>query len=610
MTKLAAKRFFRFATGLVAISMIAILLGTTPVAAQLTSGNIESQKLSWPDAAAGQEFGHAVAVDGDSMAISAPNINDNNFFVEGGVITFSQRDNEWVAEEFVGVPADPNGGFTQAEFGWSLAIEGDTLVVGAPATDSNSGAAYVFTREFIPNPDGDWVLSQRLASDDPQQNDRFGSSVAIDNGTLVIGAQNDGFAGAAYVYEQTATGFVPQARLAAPDGEVGDTFGRSVAIDGNTILVGAPNDDINRVDQGSVRVFADSGNGWEQQQVLSRSDGLRIERFGISLAIDGNHLIIGAPFRPPDTPQRQGAVYFYSRTGDIWDEGQQVLPPDDTPTRFGRSVDLQNGTAVIGTGDFPVDGSVHQYAFDGNEWGQQVEHFSSDGVDTGQYLGFSVALDGDTIVSGAPQDEDAGSRAGAAYIFDSTQAQPLNFCNGLVVTVDLSVGQRPTSGDDVILGTPGPDVVNAGDGADVICGEGGDDTINAGNGPDLVFGGDGDDTIQAGQGRDTAFGERGDDFISGGKGKDTLDGGAGDDDIRGNEGTDTIFGGQGRDELRGGQKADVINGNAGDDNLVGGTRPDVLVGGSGLDTYNGGSGIDTCQADPNGLTEQRTRCER
>ena len=598
----------RFTMGLAAISMVAILLATTPAAAQLFTGNIESQKLSWPDAGPRQEFGHAVAVDGDTMVISAPIDSGSASYLEGSVIAFTRENNEWEPDEFVGIPTDPNASSERAEFGWSLAVEGDMLAVGAPGTDSNSGSVYVFTREFIGNPETNWIFSQRLQSTDPQPNFRFGSSVAIDNGILVIGAQNDGLAGAAYVYEQTKNVFVQQARLAAPDGETGDTFGRSVAINGGTILIGAPGDDVRRVDQGSVRVFSNSDDGWNQEQVLTPSNGLRIERFGVSVAIDGDHLVVGAPFRPSGASQREGAVYFYSRTDTTWGGEQQVLVPDNKTQRFGRSVDIQNESVVIGTGDGSVDGSVHLYSFDGNEWSQQIEYTASD-TQNNQRLGFAVALDGDTIVAGAPNDEDFGFSAGAAYVFDSTQTQPLSYCNNLVVTVILAAGDLPTTGDDVILGTSGPDVINAGAGNDTICAGGGDDTINAGNGADTVFAGEGGDTIQAGQGRDIIDAGDGDDFVSGGKGKDTIDGGAGNDDLRGNEGTDTINGGAGNDELRGGQKADVINGGNGNDNLIGGTRPDVLNGGIGLDTYNGGGGADTCANDPDGLTEQTTNCE-
>ena len=192
---------------------------------------------------------------------------------------------------------------------------------------------------------------------------------------------------------------------------------------------------------------------------------------------------------------------------------------------------------------------------------------------------------------------------------ESPEASPVLLCNGIPVTVDIGAGDRPTSGDDVILGTEGPDTINALEGRDLICGLGGDDVINAGDGADIVLGGEGNDVINAGQGRDVVYGEADDDFVSGGKGKDTLSGGSGNDDLRGNQGTDSLIGGTGDDLLRGGQKADLLSGGNGADSLVGGTRPDVLDGGSGIDEYDGGGGLDTCLADPANRPETRRNCE-
>ena len=200
-------------------------------------------------------------------------------------------------------------------------------------------------------------------------------------------------------------------------------------------------------------------------------------------------------------------------------------------------------------------------------------------------------------------------------------------CDGQTATVNLANGDLPTAGDDVIVGTNGGDVINAGAGNDLICSNGGDDVINAGDGADIIFAGDGNDIIRAGdgpdivragdgddevfggQGRDELRGESGDDFISGGKGKDLLVGGIGNDDLRGNQGTDDLRGGADNDTLRGGQKADSIQGNGGDDTLIGGTRPDLLDGNRGTDTYIGGGGADTCIPDRDGLAEQTTSCE-
>ena len=190
------------------------------------------------------------------------------------------------------------------------------------------------------------------------------------------------------------------------------------------------------------------------------------------------------------------------------------------------------------------------------------------------------------------------SENAATYYLDLQVSPDSLVCAGHVATVNLSLGDAPTDGDDVILGTDGDDVINGLGGNDVICGEGGNDTINAGNGADTVFGGAGADVINAGQGRDTVYGQGGDDFVSGGRGKDTIVGGGGDDDLRGNNGTDTISGGAGNDAINGGQKADALNGDNGDDTIVGGTRPDTIDGGNGADILDGGgSDFDTCVED-------------
>lgn len=183
----------------------------------------------------------------------------------------------------------------------------------------------------------------------------------------------------------------------------------------------------------------------------------------------------------------------------------------------------------------------------------------------------------------------------------SVTVAPQGSCAGENVTVHLALGDMPTEGADVILGTEGDDVINGLGGNDIICGLGGDDIINAGRGADTVHGGEGDDTINAGQGRDTVFGDNGDDFVSGGRGKDTIRGGDGNDDLRGNNGTDTIGGGAGNDFINGGQKADVLGGDFGDDTIVGGTQPDMITGGNGSDALNGGGGEDTCTVDSSDL---------
>ena len=185
-------------------------------------------------------------------------------------------------------------------------------------------------------------------------------------------------------------------------------------------------------------------------------------------------------------------------------------------------------------------------------------------------------------------------------------------CNNLVVTVEISKGQIPTDGDDVIRGTAGDDVIDALGGNDVICSLQGDDTIIAGDGFDKVFAGAGNDTIDGGDGNDLLIGGKGNDTISAGKGNDRLQGGDGTDLLYGNGGMDRITGGNGNDNIHGGSHDDQLFGNLGRDQIFGEGGNDVLRGGAWKDVMNGGVGNgDRCTlTDPGGLVETRIDCER
>lgn len=180
-------------------------------------------------------------------------------------------------------------------------------------------------------------------------------------------------------------------------------------------------------------------------------------------------------------------------------------------------------------------------------------------------------------------------------------APPTGMCNGLPVTVNLGLGQSPTAGADVILGTPNADVIVGLDGNDTICGGGGNDTINAGPGNDFVdaglgadtvFGLDGNDTIEGRGGNDTIVGGNGNDTINGNFGNDTLTGGAGADTLNGDEGNDQAFGLGGADTINGGDGNDVLVGDNGPDNINGGDGDDTISGGASDDTLNGNDGDD------------------
>ncbi|MBC7796849.1 MAG: hypothetical protein H7Z37_08255, partial [Pyrinomonadaceae bacterium] len=221
---------------------------------------------------------------------SEPQTNLIEINQQSALAAFSQQQKAVVAEGVL-----TNG------FGTSVSISGTTAVVGSPFDDQNGnkdqGAAFVYVRNF-----GVWTLQARLVASDAAANDLFGSSVAISGETIVIGATKaDGASinsGAAYVFTRSGSTWTQQAKLNADNGLTDDNFGASAAINGNTVAVGATLDDIGtgaaNVDKGSTYIFVRSGTNWTQQASLSDPNGVSLSNFGCSLALNGENLVVGA----------------------------------------------------------------------------------------------------------------------------------------------------------------------------------------------------------------------------------------------------------------------------------------------------------------------------
>ena len=208
-------------------------------------------------------------------------------------------------------------------FGYSVAVDGDTAVVGAYGEDNNKGAAYVLVRQS-----GSWSQVAKLTALDGQDNDQFGRSVAVDGDTAVVAAAlGDGGvdnAGAAYVFTKPDRGWgdtMETAKLTASDGSDTDLFGFSLAVDGNSVVVGAYWDDDNGDDSGSVYVFTKPNTGWanaSETVKLTPSDRAAADSFGISVALDGDTMAVGAyqvnhVDGDGNTVSNSGAAYVFIR---------------------------------------------------------------------------------------------------------------------------------------------------------------------------------------------------------------------------------------------------------------------------------------------------------
>jgi hypothetical protein len=256
----------------------------------------------------------------------------------------------------------------------------------------------------------------KLFPPDANTGDSFGDSVAIDGNIAVVGAylndSNGSDCGAVYVYELSGSQWTERQKLTASDGSPGDRFGRSVAIEGNTIVVGSHYDD----NKGSVYVFARLGGVWTRQQKLVAPDAASIDRFGCSVAIDNNTIVIGA-YRGYDLT---GSAYVFTRTDPNWGFQEKLTASDagqgDT---FGYSVAIDNNTIIVGAPNWSTPiGSAYFYQRQNTTWLEQSVLRGDAG-----HFGSSVALDGNWAVIGAYEgDTNIVSGAGTAYVFANTDA--------------------------------------------------------------------------------------------------------------------------------------------------------------------------------------------
>lgn len=390
----------------------------------------------------------------------------------------------------------PGGIAANDDVGRAVAIEGDLAVVGSrledlSGTNTNEGAVFVFRRSG-----STWSQIAMLVASDGALNDRFGHAVAISNGTIVVSAIGDdvtfGDEGSAYVFEQTGpTTWTQTAHLLpVPDfvgqNTVGENFGESVAIDGNTIAIGARSDnDAAGVVRGSVYSFQDTGSGWTAlpPQKIRASDGLSGDRFGFDVAIHVNRIVAGAPFddtaasndgsvyvfdRPSNASpfaevakivaggdaslddefgtsvavegstilvgaQKEGgngAAYVFTGGGAVWSQQAKLLPTSGS--LFGVSVDLQGDLAVVGaTGG--VNGRAFAFARAGTTWGSADLIVPNDSVvGDADVFGQSVGIDAGFIIVGAPLHDHTGaaSNSGGAYVFVDPNDPPVNAVPG------------------------------------------------------------------------------------------------------------------------------------------------------------------------------------
>ncbi len=378
---------------------------------------MEEQELLASDGATSDQFGLAVATSGDTIIVGAPYDADNGSRT-GAAYIFRYNGSTWVEEQKL----TASDGEAWDEFGLSVDISGETAIVGAwgdwgDGVGNNTGAAYVFRYNG-----SSWVEEAKLMASDGAAEDELGvyDAVAISGDIAMAGAHgHDGAgnnAGAVYVFEFNGSTWIQVQKLLASDAADGDGFGSPVDLSGGTAIIGASGNDDDGVNSGSAYVFHYNGSAWVEEQNLTASDAAAGDGFGRCVAVSGETVVVGAAENDDDGAD-SGSVYMFRSSGPTWIEEQKLTASNGVAgNEFGFSSGICGDVAVIGRGYGSDAGSAYVFRFNGLTWMEEQELLASDGATSDQF-GLAVATSGDTIIVGAPYDADNGSRTGAAYIF-------------------------------------------------------------------------------------------------------------------------------------------------------------------------------------------------
>ena len=408
------------------------------------------QKITASDGTDNDHFGHSVAISGDTAIVAS--VGGDSAYIyqldEGGT-------DDW--RQVTKITASDAAAMQY--FGKTVAISGDTAIVGDPYDDDNgawSGSVYVYQR----NEGGAdaWGEVTKIIASDGKHGAWFGWRVAISGDTVIVGAWKDSgrasLAGSAYLYrrdEGGANNWGEVTKITASDAVGEDAFGRSVAISGDTAIVGASQSSGDGMKSGSAYVYRRNEGGvdnWGEVTKITASDAAAIEYFGNSVAISGDTAIVGT-VGGHVIGANPGSVYVYRRDEggvDNWGEVTKFTPIDGPAQgAFGYSVAISGDTAIVGAplddDKGPESGSAFVFRRDeggADNWGEVTEITPSDTA-AGDRFGWSVTISGDAAIVGAYRDDDNGISSGSAYVYVSSACTVASCDDGSLCSFDRCV---------------------------------------------------------------------------------------------------------------------------------------------------------------------------
>lgn len=381
------------------VSLVVFLLSAS--APQLNAAApCELARLVPSDTNVGEEFGVSVSLSGDVLVVG-DSADDQRATDAGAAYVFRRTPQGWRQEAKL-VPADAAAG---DGFGGSVSISAERIIVGSCGNDEaaqDAGAAYVFRFNGA-----SWPVEAKIKATDATAQALFGCTVAISGDRVAVGAFN---IGAAYVFRRTGTTWTQEGKLTGSDVVPGMAFAQAVAISGDAVLVGVLGGAVN----GAAYVFRLTGVSWAQETKLTASDGVPEDFFGWSAALSGDLATVGAPFFKLPPPPRMsavtnepGAAYVFRRSGGVWGQEAKLTANDiEENARIGIGVALQDDLAVIGAdhGCCITPGAAYLFRRVSGAWQQNAILTPSDSTPV-DLFGSAVAVDGNYIAVGAYGDE-------------------------------------------------------------------------------------------------------------------------------------------------------------------------------------------------------------
>ena len=387
--------FFRLSIRIPFLLLAVFLINTVVYAQQ--NYDVETKLLS-NDGASNDEFGRSVSISGNTAIVGA--IGDDGFI--GSAYIFHFDGSVWIQQQKL----TASDGAAYDNFGHSVSISENTAIIGASGDDNYLGSAYIFQLNG-----STWLEQQKLTASDGETNDQFGGSVSISENTVIVGAEgDDAFSGSAYIFQLNGSTWLEQQKLTAGTITVYDFFGQSVSVNGTTAIVGAYGDD-NSI--GSAYIFQLNGGTWLEKQKLIASDGEVEDQFGRSVSISENKVIIGAYGNFIDN----GSAYIFKLNDGTWMEQQKLTASDGAAgDGFGTSVSISGNIAIVGASLNNISGSAYGFYFNGASWAEQ-KLTASDGAADDRF-GQSVAVSDNIAIVGAYKDDNNGNESGSAYIYE------------------------------------------------------------------------------------------------------------------------------------------------------------------------------------------------